>query len=222
MSDLLERFQVVEVAQMRKAPWNIKGDDAGKTQKLKASMTENGVIKSCNVRELGDGTYEILDGNHRLDVFLDLEIGQVLAYNHGPISEEEGKLIAHQLLPHFDVDREKHRLVIERLTASGVTIGELSRTTRWSEAELRGIVTRMDLGGIEKVPEPGEGEGEGDGGGGGKQKRPTLTFLFGDKAERDGAVDGLSTVARAIGARGGEGWKRPSCSPPCSHVTGST
>lgn len=63
-----------------KAEWNYKKEDKEQEKKLKANIEKNGFIENLVVREIENG-YEVVNGNHRLDVLKRLNINQVMCYN---------------------------------------------------------------------------------------------------------------------------------------------
>mgnify|MGYP003343481398 CR=1 FL=1 len=79
---------------LRKAPWNYKGEDTATAHKLKENLKRNGQVKNLIVRELGDETFEVVNGNHRIDQLA--AAGTALAYclNMGEMSELEAQRLA--------------------------------------------------------------------------------------------------------------------------------
>ena len=63
-------MQIVELAldSLKEAPWNANEMDPVMTTHLAESITRYGLVQNLVVRPLGDGTYEVLAGNQRLQV----------------------------------------------------------------------------------------------------------------------------------------------------------
>lgn len=77
--------------------WNYKEDDDEERQlmqKLINNIKRNGQIENIIVRELDTGFYEVVNGNHRLLAFQQLEVTEVYCYNLGAVSLDEAKRIA--------------------------------------------------------------------------------------------------------------------------------
>ena len=88
------RFKVLPVKDIKKADWNYKDDDEELSGKLAENIKEHGQVQNIIVRVLEDDSYEIVNGNHRLDVFVNLGIEKVYACDLGKISLEAAKRIA--------------------------------------------------------------------------------------------------------------------------------
>jgi len=107
---------VLHPHQLVKAQWNYKEEDEAKTAALKQNIQRNGQLINSIVRPLPDGEggfqadhenrvlFEIVDGNHRKDAFLELGIERVLCYNLGPSTRAEAKRISAETDPKFDRD----------------------------------------------------------------------------------------------------------------------
>lgn len=87
-------FKKLPIEVLVKAEWNYKTQDEALQSKLVANIKKNGQIENILVRPLGDGTYEVTNGNHRLDALNTLEYKEVMVYDLGPISEDQAKRIA--------------------------------------------------------------------------------------------------------------------------------
>ena len=61
------------VEQLREAPWNPNQMDRAMLERLRKSISRYGLVENLVVRPLGgDGTYEVLSGNHRLQVLQEM------------------------------------------------------------------------------------------------------------------------------------------------------
>lgn len=87
-------FCKIDIGLLVKAHWNYKEDNDELAKKLENNIRRNGQIENIIVRELDDGKFEIVNGNHRLDVMKNIGIDGVHCYNLGQISEVDAKRIA--------------------------------------------------------------------------------------------------------------------------------
>ena len=67
-------MQVVNLhlSQLRQAPWNPNQMDDLMLNKLGESLRRFGIVENLVVRPLGDDSYEVLSGNHRLRLLIEL------------------------------------------------------------------------------------------------------------------------------------------------------
>lgn len=87
-------FMEIAVENLVKAPWNYKVEDVSLSKKLELNIKRNGQIENIIVRQIGENTFEVVNGNHRLDTFINLGMKKVYCYNLGSISEPLAKRIA--------------------------------------------------------------------------------------------------------------------------------
>lgn len=90
----LKGFIEVDVSKLKKADWNYKEDNDKLLEKLKANIKNNGLVINLIVRELPDGNFEVVNGNHRLEACKQLNIKKVNVFNLGEIDELTAKRIA--------------------------------------------------------------------------------------------------------------------------------
>lgn len=87
-------YKWIQIIELVPAEWNYKKDDEFKAEKLKNNIERNGQIENIIVRQLPNGLYEIVNGNHRFDVLKELGIKKVMCYDLGDISVHDAKRIA--------------------------------------------------------------------------------------------------------------------------------
>ncbi|THE34086.1 chromosome partitioning protein ParB [Raoultella ornithinolytica] len=83
----------VEVARLRPNPWNTNSVGAQNFEKLKGSIEKLGFFKPILARELDDGQFEILGGEHRWRAAMEQGISTVPVISVGKISD----LVAKQM-----------------------------------------------------------------------------------------------------------------------------
>lgn len=87
-------FGDIDINKLVKADWNYKEENEKLTEKLLENMKRNGQIENILIRELDTGFYEVVNGNHRLDVMKILKIKKVHSYNFGKIKLPQAQRIA--------------------------------------------------------------------------------------------------------------------------------
>lgn len=81
----------VEVRRLKPNPWNTNTVGAQNFDKLKNSIEKLGFFKPILVREIDDGDYEILGGEHRWKAAIDSGISTVSVLSVGKISDVVAK-----------------------------------------------------------------------------------------------------------------------------------
>jgi len=134
-------WQEIEIDKLRRAEWNYKIDDAIMAEKLKENIRRNGVIVNLIVRQMADGAFEVLDGNHRLDALLELGIDKVMCFNLGEIPDHQAKRIAIEINEtKFPYDTNKTAELINDLI-SEYSVEDLALTFPFSEKEIESFLT---------------------------------------------------------------------------------
>ncbi|QDP49442.1 MAG: hypothetical protein Unbinned2716contig1000_23 [Prokaryotic dsDNA virus sp.] len=87
-------FTKIKIDKLVKADWNYKEENEKLSEKLLSNMKRNGQIENILIRELETGFFEVVNGNHRLDVMNKLKIKDVQAYNFGKIGLPQAQRIA--------------------------------------------------------------------------------------------------------------------------------
>lgn len=111
-------YTSISIDKLIKADWNYKKNDKEQEKRLRANITKNGFIENLVVREIENG-FEVINGNHRLDVLSQLGIHNVMCYNVGKIDEIRAKRIAIELNEtRFPSDTKSLNNLLEELSAS--------------------------------------------------------------------------------------------------------
>lgn len=72
-------------------PWNPNNVDPINQEKLEASIKRDGIKRPIVVRELDDGSLQIIGGQHRTEGAINIGLKTVPVINRGPISDAEAK-----------------------------------------------------------------------------------------------------------------------------------
>lgn len=135
----------VDVSSLVSADWNYKHNDAEKTRKLAENVKRNGQVETIIIRSVGDGMFEVVNGNHRLDVFKNLGTEKVHAFNMGAISLAAAKRIAVETNEtRFQSDAIKLAEVIGDLIKE-YDIADLSNTLPFSAQEIDDFGKLLDF-----------------------------------------------------------------------------
>ena len=135
----------IKISKLIKAVWNYKEENKTLTEKLTENIKRNGQIESIMIRELDTGFYEVVNGNHRLDVMSHLKIKKAHCYNFGKISEAQARRIAIETNEtNFKSDPLKLAGLVKELTTE-FNIEELTKTMPYDEAQLNEMIEINDF-----------------------------------------------------------------------------
>lgn len=137
INDNFNKYIEINIDKLVKANWNYKEDDEVKRTQLTENIKRNGQVENILIRELESGFYEVLNGNHRLDVFIDLNYDKVICYNFGKISLAQAQRIAIETNEtKFPSNPEKLAKLIEEIM-SEFDFEDLKTTLPFTDDEFR-------------------------------------------------------------------------------------
>lgn len=84
----------VSPEQLSFSPWNVNSVSPENQKKLEESIRRNGIFRPVVVRELADGTLEVIAGEHTTRAAIELGMEQIDVYNLGPIDDLRAKEIS--------------------------------------------------------------------------------------------------------------------------------
>lgn len=84
---------VIDPAKLRANPWNTNSVSSENEAKIDESVRRFGMFKPVIVRELEDGTLQIIGGQHRVESAIRLKLKTVPFFNLGPIDDKKAKEI---------------------------------------------------------------------------------------------------------------------------------
>lgn len=136
----ISKYQLLPINQLVKADWNYKEEDDQLTQKLTENIKRNGQVENIVVRELETGFFEIVNGNHRYDALLLLNVADVVVYNMGKISLGQAQRIA--------IETNETKFLTNTAKLSGLlndlakefSIEQLQETMPYSQERLKELV----------------------------------------------------------------------------------
>lgn len=91
------RFVAIPVSQLVPAPWNYKktGEVVEPAKaKIRRAIRKRGQVVNLIVREIAEDRYEVVNGNHRLEVFVEEGVEQAICCNMGTIDQATAEMIA--------------------------------------------------------------------------------------------------------------------------------
>lgn len=141
----MKGYVKIEVKNLVFADWNYKQENPEMMEKLKNNIKRNGQIENIIVRELDNEKYEVINGNHRLEVLTGLNHEYVICYNLGKISDNDARRIAIETNEtKFDSDKEKLVVLINSLLEDS-TLDSLENTLPYTSDELQNIKDLKDF-----------------------------------------------------------------------------
>lgn len=129
-------FEDIEIKKLVKANWNYKKEDENLFAKLLHQMKNNGQIENIIIRKLSPDKYEVINGNHRLDVMKILKYKKCHVYNYGDITLSQAKRIAIETNEtYFDSDKRKKSEIISQLTKE-FEINDMIKTMNYNNDDI--------------------------------------------------------------------------------------
>jgi len=134
------QFEYVEPSLLKPNPWNTNRVTPENQKKLEASIEKLGMFKPILVRTLGDGSMEILGGQHRVELALKRKMSEVPIINVGFIDDVKAKEIG--LVDNGRYGADDTLALAELLESLGET--DLSFLP-YSDAEMNSIFASIDI-----------------------------------------------------------------------------
>lgn len=155
--EVKNEFVRIPLSKLVKAPWNYKHDDADLMAKLVENIRQNGELQNIVVRELGDGTYEIVNGNHRFDAYKTLGMTDAACKNVGKVSDARARRIALELnQTSFPHDAVKMSSLVGEIAVE-VPVLDLEKTMPYSGQEIQNMIDSLKFDWTEnKKPSSGK------------------------------------------------------------------
>lgn len=112
-------IQTIPTNALRPNPWNPNEQSPLTFEKEKASIEKIGFVTVPVVREAGDGSFEILDGEHRWKAVSESGGTSITVNNLGEVDDAEAKLIT-ELLNSLKGENDpiKHQAMLEEMLAA--------------------------------------------------------------------------------------------------------
>lgn len=142
------------------ADWNYKEEDEFKSEALYEALKRRGQIITMQTRELPNGYYELVDGNHRKPPLVHLNKKYAICYHHGVIPDAEAKRISIESNEiKFMADQSKLSSIIQELTEE-YGLEDLKLTMPYKEDELNSFLEdNLDMSFLDEDPEEDNCEG---------------------------------------------------------------
>lgn len=94
MQSAQQETQRVDPRVLEFSPWNVNSVPEENQRKLEESIRRNGIFRPVVVRELDDGTLQVIAGEHTTRAAITLGFDTIDVYNLGRISEARAKEIS--------------------------------------------------------------------------------------------------------------------------------
>lgn len=161
MKDAITFAGKVRTALLSPNPWNTNIVSPENEKRIEESIKKHGMFKSIIVRELEDGSYQILGGQHRWEVCTRLGVTEVPIISLGQISELRAKEIG--LIDNARYGNDDTIGLSQLLQEIGIE--DINMVLPYTEVELQSILdaTSIDLDSLglspdidadAKLPEP--------------------------------------------------------------------
>jgi len=157
---LFANYKLIPFELLVKADWNYKIDNDKRKEDLLQNLKRIGQVENILVRELDTGYYEVINGNHRYDVFADMGTQFVLSYDFGHISDAQAKRVAVETNEtKFEVDNIKLAETIKDITLE-FSFDEIEITMPFTMPELENFGELLEFNWDEINNNPTDSEEE--------------------------------------------------------------
>lgn len=134
--------EYVDPHQLRPNPWNPNNVDPINQTKLENSIRKDGIKRPIVVRQLDNGDYQIIGGQHRTEAAIELGLKGVPIINRGKISDAEAK--KETLLDNYRYGTDNLDRLSELLSDPDIgDAAELLRTMPIDEEELANYFSHL-------------------------------------------------------------------------------
>lgn len=155
-------YETVDIARLRPNPWNSNNVSSDNEQRIRESIRRNGLFKPIIVRELDDGTLQIIGGQHRWEQARELGHLNVPIVNLGGIDDAQAKEIG--VIDNARYGADDSIMLADILKSIG-TISDLRDFLPYGETDLNAIFSAsvIDIDELVLTPETAEPENNTDG-----------------------------------------------------------
>ena len=142
MSNKDLEVQMLDPSKLTPSPWNTNVVSPDNEAKLEESIKRFGMFKPVVVRQLDDGTLQIIGGEHRASVAARMGLKQVPVVNLGVISDQKAKEISLVDNGRYGAD---DTLQLAELLESLGGADELASYMPYSETDLASIFSSVNI-----------------------------------------------------------------------------
>jgi ParB-like chromosome segregation protein Spo0J len=137
------KLEMLAVDQLKPNPWNTNIVSPENQAKLEASISRLGVFKPIVVREMHDGSLQIIGGQHRWEAAQTLGHTEVPVVNLGRISEKKAKEIG--LVDNGRYGADDTLQLAGLLEGLGLAADELASFMPYSESDFASIFSSVNI-----------------------------------------------------------------------------
>lgn len=149
------KVETLAPARLKPNPWNTNVVSPENQQKLEASIERFGMFKPIVVRELQDGSLQIIGGQHRWEAAKSMGYADVPVVNLGRIDDKKAKEIS--LVDNGRYGADDTLQLAELLEGLGVEADELASFMPYSESDFASIFSSVSIS-LDDLDIPDEAE----------------------------------------------------------------
>lgn len=128
---------------LKNNPWNSNRVGPENMAKLRKSLADHGFVRSVILRELPSGSLEILGGQHRVELAIEMGIKEIPYVNLGRISDAEAKKIT--LLDNARYGTDDTISLAKIYEEIGLSSAELAEFLPYTETDFDTVARAVDI-----------------------------------------------------------------------------